>query len=229
MGPLPDKVPFLLLVEDDPPLAEGLRSALRASGYEVDWVDDGLTAQAAMLAGLHDLIVLDRQLPGQEGLEALRRMRAAGIDTPVLVLTARDSVEDRIEGLESGADDYLVKPCDLGELRARLKALERRGHLQRRRAIVHGAIVLDPLHHRVTLRGDPIALTPSEFQLLELLLSEAGGVVSRRRILAHLYDEPGHTPDTDAIKVHVHNLRRKLGSGSIMTVRGVGYAIAEDR
>lgn len=125
-------------------------------------------------------------------------MRGAGIDTPVLVLTARDSVDDRIEGLESGADDYLVKPFDLGELRARLKALERRGHLRDRRAVVHGRLILDPMRHAVTLDDEPVTLTPSEFQLLELLLCEPGEVVSRRRIAAHLYegsDVALHTDD----------------------------------
>jgi len=222
-------VSSVLLVEDDAPLANGLRNGLRASGYQVDWVDDGLTAQALMLTGAHDLIILDRNLPGKEGLEALRRMRVDGIDTPVLVLTARDSVDDRIEGLESGADDYLIKPFDLGELRARLKALERRGHLRDRRAVVHGRLMLDPMRHAVTLDDEPVTLTPTEFQLLELLLSEPGSVVSRRRIEAHLYDSSDLALHTDAIKVHVHHLRQKLGAEFIETVRGVGYALGTPR
>jgi len=217
----------VLLVEDDAALGEALAEALRADGYEVDWVTDALTAQAAMLAADHALVVLDRRLPDRDGLEALRAARSAGIDTPTLVLTARDGVDDRVAGLEGGADDYLVKPCDLRELRARLVALERRASGGRRRVLTHGALRLDLARHRVELDEAVIEVTPYEFKLLQLLVEEAGRVVSRRRIDEYLYGFVDQRPESNAVKVYVHNLRRKLGGDRIFTVRGVGYAIAD--
>ena len=217
----------MLLVEDEPDLGESLVAVLRADGYEVDWVTDALSAQAAMLAAEHTLIVLDRGLPDRDGLQVLAAVRSAGIDTPTLVLTARGAVDERIEGLETGADDYLAKPCDLREFRARLQALERRARGRRRRIITHGPLRLDPARHQVEIHGEAIVVTPLEFRLLQLLVEEAGAVVSRRRIVEHLYGFEEEAPESDAIKVYIHNLRRKLGADRIITVRGVGYAIAE--
>ena len=217
----------VLLVEDDPDLGESLAEVLRAAGYEVDWVTDALSAQAAMLADEHTLVVLDRRLPDRDGLQVLKAVRSAGINTPTLILTARGEIDERIDGLEGGADDYLTKPCDLREFRARLVALERRARVRRRRIITHGPLRLDPAHHRIEADGEAIEVTPSEYELLLLLVEEAGAVVSRRRIVERLYGVDENAPETDAIKVYIHNLRRKLGADRIITVRGVGYAIAQ--
>ena len=217
----------MLLVEDDPNLGESLVEVLRADGYEVDWVSDALSAQAAMLTTEHTLVVLDRRLPDRDGLQVLAAVRRAGIDTPTLVLTARGEVDERIEGMEAGADDYLSKPCDLREFRARLVALERRARGRRRRPITHGNLRLDPALHELAVDGEVITVTPLEFRLLQLLVEEAGAVVSRRRIVEHLYGFEEEAPESDAIKVYIHNLRRKLGTNRIITVRGVGYAIAD--
>ena len=223
----PDERTRVLLVEDDPNLGESLAEMLRADGYEVDWVADALSAQAAMLTAEHTLVVLDRRLPDRDGLLMLAAVRRAGIDTPTLVLTARGEVDERIEGLEAGADDYLSKPCDLREFRARLVALERRARGRRQHAITHGNLRLDPARHELEVNGEAITVTPLEFRLLQLLVEEAGAVVSRRRIAEHLYRFEEEAPESDAIKVYIHNLRRKLGADRIITVRGVGYAIAE--
>jgi two-component system, OmpR family, response regulator QseB len=214
----------VLLVEDDPCVANGLVAGLGFAGYCVDWVDSGELADQAVAAATHALVVLDIALPGVSGLELLRRWRVAGRETPVMLLTSRDTVADRVAGLDAGADDYLVKPFDLDELLARLRALRRRssGHAAPRLTL--GPLELDPAGWTCTLAGAAISLTRQEFLVLQSLMRNVGRVMTRQHIENSLYgwgDEIG----SNAIEVHVHHLRRKLGNSLIRTVRGVGYTI----
>jgi DNA-binding response OmpR family regulator len=217
----------LLLVEDDDLLGDGTRAGLMQGGFAVDWVRDGEDAVAALETGEYDAIVLDLGLPKLGGRAVLARLRDSGSATPVLILTARDTVSDRVSGLDAGADDYLVKPFDLGELLARIRALLRRRGGRARPLIEHGAISLDPAAHRVTMNGEPVDLSPREFAILHELLEHAGSVLSRDRLEEKLYgwDEE---PASNAIEVHIHHLRRKLGTEAIRTIRGVGYMIPRD-
>lgn len=214
----------ILLVEDDSLLGDGIRSGLQLAGDTVDWIGDGVAAEAALACEVFDLVVLDIGLPLRSGLEVLARLRARGDVTPVLILTARDSVGDRVRGLDTGADDYLVKPFDLDELAARVRALTRRRSGRAAPLLVHGALTLDPAAHRVTLADTAIELAPREYALLRLLLEERGKVLSRTRLEEALYGWDGEI-ESNALEVHVHYLRRKLGAGLIRTVRGVGYTI----
>jgi two-component system response regulator QseB len=214
----------LLVVEDDRMIGESVRAALRQDGYAVDWVRDGASADAAVRDEQYDLVLLDLGLPGKGGLEVLRGLRARGKATPVLVVTARDAVGDRVTGLDAGADDYLVKPFDLDELLARVRALLRRQTGQREGVLRHGPLVLDPARHETTLEGASVKLTVREFELLRTLLQRPGVPLSRARLETALYGW-GEEVESNAIEVHVHALRRKLGATWIHTVRGVGYMV----
>ncbi|MCL6555210.1 MAG: response regulator transcription factor [Burkholderiales bacterium] len=214
----------LLLVEDDPHLGDGLMVGLRQQGYAVDWVKDGVAAELALATEPFDLVVLDLGLPRRSGLEVLRKLRAQGKATPVLILTARDATADKVAGLDAGADDYVVKPVDLDELAARVRALTRRAAGRAQPVLRHGELELDPAAHRVTLAGQPLELSPREFALLAILLENAGRVLTRSQLEASLYgwhDEP----ESNVLEVHIHHLRRKLGTDLIKTLRGIGYTI----
>jgi len=214
----------VLLAEDDDLLGSGLRAGLRQQGFQVDWVRDGVAAEAELMTGVYLAAVLDLGLPRQDGMDVLAKLRARKITTPVLVLTARDAVPDRIRGLDTGADDYLVKPVDLLELAARLRALVRRSHGQTSNVLAAGELVLDPVSYRVTWQGQALDIGGREFDLLHVLMRNAGRVLSRAQIEQHLYDW-GHEVASNAIEVHIHHLRRKLPADTIETVRGVGYVI----
>lgn len=214
----------ILLVEDDPLLGDGIRAGLGQAGYVVDWVTSGESAAHALAAEDFDLLVLDLGLPHKSGLEVLTELRGRNDPLPVLILTARDTVADRVQGLDLGADDYLTKPFDLEELYARIRALLRRSGGQASPCIQRGELVLDPRSHRVRLAGKEIELPQGEYRLLELLLQAQGRVLTRSHIEQSLY---GWTRDIESntIEVFVHHLRKKLGRDLIRTVRGVGYAI----
>ena len=214
----------ILLVEDDDLLGSGLRAGLRQQGFQVDWVRDGVAAEAELLTGSHVVAVLDLGLPRQDGMAVLKAVRGHKVRTPILVLTARDAVPARIEGLDAGADDYLVKPVDLHELAARLRALVRRSHGQVHNTLQAGPVELDPLAHTVRVHGELADIVGREYDLLHALLLNVGRVLSRAQIEQHLYDW-GHEVASNAIEVHVHHLRRKLPPNTIETVRGVGYIV----
>lgn len=214
----------LLLAEDDPLLGDGLRAGLRQHGFEVDWVRDGVAAERELRAESYAVAVLDLGLPRQDGLDALAAVRAAGVRVPVLVLTARDAVPDRIRGLDLGADDYVVKPVDLDELAARLRALVRRAHGQAQDRLTVGDLALDPAARRVTQAGAEVPLSSREFDLLHRLMLDVDRVLSREQLEQHLYGW-GREVDSNAVEVHVHHLRRKLGPDVVRTVRGVGYVL----
>ena len=214
----------LLLVEDDPMVGESIRDGLGQEGYTVDWVRDGKGAETALGAEPYAAVLLDLGLPRMDGLEVLRAARAQHNDVPILVITARDAVADRIKGLDAGADDYLVKPFDLDELAARVRALVRRAEGRAEPVVRHGPIALDPATRAVTLRGRPVELSGREFALLQALLARPGAVLSRAQLEERLYgwdEEVG----SNAVEVHIHHLRRKLGADTIRNVRGVGYTI----
>jgi len=214
----------LLLVEDDPALGEGICDGLRLVGYTLDWLQDGQSALHALGVETFDLLVLDLGLPRLDGLELLRRLRATENTMPVLILTARDALEDRIAGLDAGADDYLVKPFDLNELKARLRALLRRSAGRARVLIEHAGVSLDPATQQVRYKGQPVVLTPKEYLLLHELLAQPGKVFTRERLTRLLYgwDEE---PESNTLEVNIYQLRKKLFNGLIRTVRGIGYLV----
>ena len=214
----------ILLAEDDPQLGDGLTVGLRQAGFTVDWVRDGQAADVALQAEAFDLLVLDLGLPRLGGLELLARVRGRGQAVPVLILTARDAVGDKVAGLDGGADDYLVKPVDLDELAARIRALIRRSAGRSAPLLVWGELVLDPAARRLTRAGEPVELSGREFALLQMLLEGAGRVLTRSQLEQSLYGW-GDEPDSNALEVHIHHLRKKLGSELIRTLRGVGYTI----
>ena len=217
----------ILLAEDDPLLGDGLRAGLRQQGFLVDWVRDGQAAERELRAEPYAAAVLDLGLPMKDGLDVLAALRASGIHLPVLVLTARDAVPDRIRGLNLGADDYVLKPVDLGELAARLRALVRRAHGQPQEHLQAQDVVLDPAARRATRQGEPVALSTREFDLLHVLMLSAGRVLTREQLEQQLYSW-GQEVDSNAVEVHIHHLRKKLGSGLIQTVRGVGYLLPRE-
>ena len=217
----------ILLAEDDPLLGDGLRAGLRQLGFLVDWVRDGEAAERELRAQPYAAAVLDLGLPLKDGMEVLAAIRRDGITLPVLVLTARDALPDRIRGLDIGADDYVVKPVDLNELAARLRALVRRSHGQSQECLAAQDVIADPSARTVTRGGVPVTLSAREFDLLHALLLNAGRVLSREQLEQHLYSW-GQEVESNAIEVHVHHLRRKLGNALIQTVRGVGYMLARD-
>lgn len=214
----------ILLAEDDPLLGDGLRAGLHQHGFEVDWVRDGAAAARELGAEPYAAMVLDVGLPRKDGLQVLVEARAAGNAVPVLVLTARDAVPDRVRGLDVGADDYVVKPVDLQELAARLRALVRRSHGQPHEKLCVRDVVLDPAARTVSRAGEPVALSTREFDLLHVLMLNPDRVLTRDQLEQRLY-RWGHEVDSNAVEVHVHHLRRKLGAELIDTVRGVGYAL----
>ncbi len=214
----------ILLVEDDPMIGASVREGLRQDGFVVDWAQDGLAADAALAAERFDLVLLDLGLPRLTGRALLERMRGRGSDVPVIILTARDAIEERVAGLDAGADDYLVKPFDLDELAARIRAVARRRTGRAVPRLQHGEIEIDPASRSVTLRGEPVSLSPREFDLLSALLERPGVVLSRAQLEARLYGW-GEEVESNTVEVYVHGLRRKLGSGLIRNVRGVGYMV----
>lgn len=217
----------ILLVEDDGLLGPGVAAGLVQAGYAADLVTSGEDAEAALQTTHYDAAILDLGLPGIDGLTLLRQRRAAKDATPVLVLTARDTIADRIKGLDAGGDDYLVKPFDLDELLARLRALLRRGKGAAAAILRHGRIALDPATHSVSLDGEPVALSGREFAVLQELLINAGRVLTRAQLEERLYGW-GEEVESNAIEVHIHNLRRKLHPSVIRTLRGVGYMAPAD-
>jgi two-component system response regulator QseB len=214
----------LLLVEDDAMIGESVRKGLRQDGFTVDWVRDGRAGEGALETHEHALLLLDLGLPKKEGLEVLKTLRQKGNGIPVLIITARDAIADRVAGLNAGADDYLVKPFDLEELSARIRALLRRQSGRAEAVIRHGGLVLNPATHEAALGDQPLALSAREFALLEALLDRPGAVLSVAQLQEKIYgwnDEVG----SNTIEVYIHSLRKKLGASFIRNVRGVGYMI----
>ncbi|PWC32000.1 response regulator transcription factor [Azospirillum sp. TSO22-1] len=217
----------VLLVEDDPLLGSGVQAGLEQAGVTADWAQDGEEAEAALGTTSYDAVVLDLGLPKMDGLSLLRWLRSRRNPVPVLVLTARSAVGDRVAGLDSGADDYLAKPFDLAELQARLRALLRRSKGVAAPVVRHGRVALDPATRTVTLDGERVDLLPREVATLEALLLNAGRVLSRAQLEDTLYGWGGEV-ESNAIEVYVHRLRRKLHPELIRTVRGVGYLVPKE-
>jgi len=214
----------LLLLEDDRMIGEAIRAGLKREGFTVDWVQDASAAAQVLRSDPFELLLLDLGLPGGDGLQLLKSLRARGDSLPVLIVTARDAVSDRVAGLDAGADDYLVKPFDLDELAARIRALLRRKSGRPVPLLEHEGVVLDPAAHRVTQGGADVPLSPREFALLQLLMERPGTILSRSQLEERLYGW-GEEVESNAVEVHVHGLRRKLGAQFILTVRGVGYRL----
>ncbi|GJI90852.1 response regulator transcription factor [Duganella hordei] len=214
----------LLLVEDDPMIGESIEDGLRGESYAVDWVRDGQAADLALTTISYDLLLLDLGLPRKQGMDVLRTLRARGDDLPVLIITARDGTPARVEGLDAGADDYLVKPFDLDELLARIRALLRRRVARTRSVIVHGALTLDLASHEAIFEGAPVKLSAREFSVLRALLDNPGSVVSKSQLEEKLYGWNSEV-ESNTVDVYVHHLRKKFGSDFIKNVRGVGYKI----
>jgi two-component system response regulator QseB len=215
----------LLLAEDDPMIGAAVLRGLRQDGFTVDWVRDGRAAELALADGVHEVLLLDLGLPRKQGLDVLAAMRRRGDARPVLIITARDAIADRVAGLDAGADDYVVKPFDLDELAARVRALARRRGGPAQPKLCHGGIELDPATRDVTLDGAPVPLSPREFALLEALMTRPGAVLSRAQLEDRLYGW-NDAVESNAVEVHLHGLRRKLGAGVIRNVRGVGWTLA---
>jgi DNA-binding response OmpR family regulator len=215
----------LLLVEDDTMLGRGMRQGLADAGFAVDWVTDGRAAELAFANGVYDLALLDLGLPGKDGMTLLAELRGRHDALPVLVVTARDSVADRIAGLNAGADDYVLKPFDLDELVARVRALLRRHAGAAGPVLECGSIVLDPVRREVRKDGQDVPLSAREFALLEALMQRPGAVLSREQLEDTVYGW-GEEVGSNAVEVHLHKLRRKLGPDTIRNVRGVGYKVS---
>jgi len=209
-------------------IGEAIRAGLKRDGFAVDWVRDTASAGRALATEPFELLLLDLGLPGGDGLALLKALRGRGSALPVLVITARDAVAERVAGLDAGADDYLVKPFDLDELAARIRALLRRKSGRTAPHLEHLGLVLDPATHRVTRDGADVALSPREFALLELLLERPGAILSRGQLEERLYGW-GEEIESNAVEVHIHGLRRKLGAQFILTVRGAGYRVRPAR
>lgn len=218
----------LLLAEDDPMIGASVERGLRLANFAVDWVRDGKAAELALQTASYALLLLDLGLPRQDGLTLLKRLRNSDNDIPVLIVTARDAVADRVAGLNLGADDYLVKPFDFNELIARIHALLRRHAGRSRREMRLGDLVLDPLTREVQLAGRPVLLSPREFALLASLMENPGAVLSKEELEERVYGWEEEV-SSNAVEVHLHKLRRKLGAEWIRNVRGVGYKVAEPR
>jgi two-component system OmpR family response regulator/two-component system response regulator QseB len=214
----------LLLVEDDSMIGDSLRAALRLDGYAVDWVRDAAAAQATLASERFDLLLLDLGLPKGDGLDVLRAMRSRQDSTPVIVLTARDGVGDRVAGLDAGDDDYLVKPFELDELNARIRAVLRRHSGRAQPGLRHAGVTLDPATRQVTRDGVAVLLSAREFAVLEALMQRPGALLSRAQLEDRLYGW-GEEIESNAVSVYIHQLRRKLGADFIQNVRGVGYFV----
>jgi two-component system OmpR family response regulator/two-component system response regulator QseB len=217
----------LLLVEDDEILGDGLVAGLKMEGYAVDWLTSGKLADEALKLNSYELIVLDLGLPDMDGMEILRALRSRKDETPVMVLTARDTIPDRVLGLDSGADDFVVKPFELDEVCARLRALARRNEGRSAPTIEYKGIDLDPASHQVTFNNRKVELSQKEFEILSFLMSNIGKVVSRSRLEESLYSWDSDV-ESNTVEVHIHYLRKKLDPALIRTVRGVGYIIDND-
>jgi len=217
----------LLLAEDDPMIGAGVERGLKQDGFTVDRVTDGEAALVALAENVHDLLLLDLGLPRRDGLAVLRELRERHDQTPLIVLTARDEVRDRVAALDAGADDYLVKPFDLDELAARMRSVLRRAAGRGEPSIEHNGIRLDPVSHAVSCNGAPVQLSAREFAVLEALLQRPGAVLSRAQLEDRLYGWDDAI-ESNAIEVYIHALRRKLGAGSIRTLRGVGYFVPRE-
>ena len=216
----------LLLVEDDLMVGEAVRKGLRLDGFAVDWVEDGKAAEVAVAQEDYELLLLDLGLPKKNGLDVLKSLRARGSQIPVLILTARDAIADRVAGLDAGADDYLIKPFDLEELAARIRALLRRQSGRADPVIEVGQLTLNPATHEVRLEGCEINLSAREFALLRAFLDRPGAVLSRAQLEEKLYGWDDSI-ESNAVEVYIHALRKKLGSDFIKNVRGVGYMVAK--
>lgn len=214
----------LLLVEDDPMIGESVLDLLRAEQYAVDWVRDGDAADTALRTQDYDLVLLDLGLPRQDGLSVLRRLRARRSRVPVLIATARDALAQRVEGLDAGADDYVVKPYEMDELLARIRALLRRASGRAEPVYEHQGVCINPATREVTVNGEPVLLSGREWAVLEPLLARPGLVLSRAQLEEKLYDWK-HEISSNAVEVYIHGLRRKLGADLIQNVRGVGYLV----
>jgi DNA-binding response OmpR family regulator len=214
----------LLLVEDDPMIGESLEEGLRGERYAVDWVRDGRGAELALENDVYDLVLLDLGLPKKQGLEVLAEYRRRGGSAPVLIITARDAPPERVKGLDSGADDYLVKPFDLDELYARVRALLRRGAGRTSPELSYGGVTLNPATHEALREGRPLSLSAREFALLEALMDRPGVVVPRAALEEKLYGW-NEEVESNTVEVHIHSLRKKLGAEFIKNVRGVGYKV----
>ncbi|AVJ19139.1 quorum sensing response regulator transcription factor QseB [Serratia rhizosphaerae] len=216
----------ILLIEDDKIIGDGIKVGLSQLGFTLDWFTDGKLGRQALGSAPYDAVILDLSLPGIDGLDLLREWRQAGEDVPVLILTARDALSQRVDGLQSGADDYLCKPFALAEVAARLQALIRRRHGQLSAQLTHGRLVFDTAARSVTLDGEVVTLTPRELAVLELFLHNKGRVLARPLIQEKLYSWDDEV-SSNAVEVHIHHLRRKLGNGFIRTVHGVGYTLGD--
>ena len=214
----------LLLVEDDPMIGNGLQQGLRQSGYTVDWVQEGSVAVLALETNPYSLLLLDLGLPRLDGMQVLKALRQRDHVLPVIIITARDSLPDRLAGLDNGADDYLVKPFAIEELVARIRAVSRRHAGHARTELLAGPLRLDPARHLLWLRNMLVVVSAKEFAILQELMRESGTVISREQLEERLYGW-GEEVGSNAVEVHIHNLRKKLGSEVIRTVRGVGYRI----
>jgi two-component system response regulator QseB len=215
----------VLVVEDDPMIGRAVADGLHGEGYAVDWVRDGAAAELSLLHGPYDLAVLDLGLPRKDGFDVLKALRRARIEVPVLIITARDAVADRVAGLDHGADDYLVKPFDLDEFLARVRAVVRRRAGRASPEVSYGALTLDPVKREVSFRGNRVELSSREFAVLEALMREPGAVVSRAKLEDSVYGW-GEEVGSNSVEVHLHHLRRKLDPALIRNVRGVGYRVA---
>ncbi len=214
----------VLLVEDDPMIGKSVQQGLRQDGHTADWLRDGQQAELALATTPYDILLLDLGLPGRSGLDVLTRLRRSANSIPVLVITARDAIADRIRGLDAGADDYLVKPFDLDELSARMRAVQRRHAGRAEPVIENGPLRMNPATHEVTLDGTPVTLSAREFALLQALLEQPGVPLSRARLEEKLYGW-GDEIESNAVEVYIHSLRRKLGAEQIKNIRGVGYLV----
>jgi two-component system OmpR family response regulator/two-component system response regulator QseB len=214
----------ILLAEDDAMLGDGLRAGLRQLGFQVDWVRDGLAAERELASEVYAAGVLDLGLPMKDGLDVLKALRTRNVSTPVLVLTARDAIPDKVRGLDLGADDYVIKPVDLHELAARLRSLIRRSHGQAHEVLTSDKVQLDPAARQARYEGQAVTLSTREFDLLHALMRNAGRVLSREQLEQQMYSW-GHEVESNTIEVHIHHLRRKLSTDAIQTVRGVGYTM----
>jgi len=218
----------ILLVEDDVMIGESLRSALRQESCAVDWVRDGRAADAALSTETFDLVLLDLGLPQRDGLDVLRTLRGRGDKTPAIILTARDAVADRVRGLDAGADDYVVKPFELDELTARMRAVQRRHIGRAQSAIECEGVRIDPAMRDVSVRGESVLLSAREYALLEALMLRPGAILSRAQLEDRLYGW-GEEIESNAVTVYIHQLRRKLGADFIHNVRGVGYYVGKPK
>jgi len=218
----------LLLIEDNESIGKGLHTALKLAGYAVDWVKDGDTALSAFRTEEYDIAILDLGLPKRSGIEVLQEIRAHGKLLPVLILTAKDSTDDKILGLDSGADDYMLKPFEFDELKARLRALVRRSSGRANPVITYGDIEIDPASHTVLQSGTLIDLSPKAFEIFLTLVENQGRVMSRTRLEESMYSWKDEL-ESNAVEVHIHQIRKKLGSKVIRTIRGVGYIMDKQR